>query len=123
MTLTQIDVDFTTGGGVRNGDVTDGELWLDLNNNGSVDGEPTDTRLKDNVTPASGTLSFSGLSQAPDSGTQLWQRSLASIRSNMASPGMQEWWNSVRGSYTPAFEAIVDETGSSSDDGPGMPAA
>jgi hypothetical protein len=54
---------------------------------------------------------------------EVWQRSLAIIRSSMASPGMQTWWNSGRGLYTPEFEAIVNEIVSSSDDGPGMPAA
>lgn len=66
-TVTGIDVDFTTDGGVANTDVTDGELWLDLNNNGAVDGEPTDSQLKDGVTPVSRTLSFASLNQTPDS--------------------------------------------------------
>ncbi|MGD9045326.1 MAG: DUF2341 domain-containing protein, partial [Desulfobacterales bacterium] len=67
VTVTQIDVDFTTAGGVANGDVTDGELWLDVDNDGVLD-DPGDTLLNDNVTPVSGTLSFTGLGQTPDSG-------------------------------------------------------
>ncbi len=66
VTVTQIKVNFTTGGGIANGDVADGELWLDNNDDGAIDGG--DTQLGDNVTPVSGVLTFDALSQSPDAG-------------------------------------------------------
>ena len=53
-----LQLPFTTGGGVANGDVTDGELWEDTNGNGTWDGLSGDTRIQGAVTPASGVLTF-----------------------------------------------------------------
>ena len=54
---------------------------------------------------------------------EVWHRSLAAIRSGMATPGMQAWWNGVRVTYTSQFQAIVDEAVSLSKAGSGTPAA
>ncbi|MFQ5771896.1 MAG: hypothetical protein ACE5HX_15280, partial [bacterium] len=57
VTVDTLRVNFTTAGGVVNGDVSSGELWKDVNNDGVVD-NPGDTLIQGSVTPSSGVLTF-----------------------------------------------------------------
>ena len=68
MTVDNIRVNFTTGGGVANGDVSNGELYRDVNNNGDFD-SGTDTLVLGSVTPVAGVLAFNSLSEDPGAGT------------------------------------------------------
>ena len=56
VTVDNLRVNFTTGGGVANGDVSAGELWRDNNNDGAIDGG--DTLIQGTVTPSAGVLTF-----------------------------------------------------------------
>ena len=56
VTVDNLRVNFTTGSGVANGDVSGGELWQDNNNDGVIDGG--DTLLQGGVTPSGGTFTF-----------------------------------------------------------------
>ncbi len=64
VTVSAIRVNFTTGGGVANGDVSDGELWKD-DGDGLFEGAGQDTQLKDNVTPSAGVIGFTSLTEDP----------------------------------------------------------
>jgi hypothetical protein len=56
VTVDTVRVGFSTGSGVANGDVTNGELWLDANGNGVIDGG--DTLIQGGVSPSGGVLTF-----------------------------------------------------------------
>ncbi len=64
VTVSAIRVNFTTGGGVANGDVSDGELWKD-DGDGVFEGAGQDTQIKDGVVPSAGVLDFSSLAEDP----------------------------------------------------------
>ena len=68
VTVDNIRVNFTIGGGVANGDVSNGELYRDVNNNGVFD-SGTDTLVLGSVTPVAGVLAFNTLSEDPSAGT------------------------------------------------------
>ena len=63
LTVDNVRVHFSTGGGVVDGDVTNGELWRDVNNNGVVDGP--DTSVQTGVNASGGILSFTSLGEDP----------------------------------------------------------
>ena len=67
VTVDNIRVHFTTSGGVASGDVTNGELYRDNNDDGVIDGG--DTQLATGITPAGGVLAFTSLSEDPGIGT------------------------------------------------------
>ena len=67
VTVDNIRVSFTLGD-VANGDVSNGELYRDVNNNGAFD-SGTDTLLLGGVTPVAGVLAFNSLSEDPGAGT------------------------------------------------------
>ena len=56
VTIDTVKVNFTTGSGVVNGDVSAGELWIDTDNDGVIDGG--DTLIQGSVTPSGGVLTF-----------------------------------------------------------------
>ena len=56
VTVDNLRVNFTTGGGVANGDVTSGELWRDNNSDGLIDGG--DTQIQGGVTASGDMLTF-----------------------------------------------------------------
>ena len=62
-TVDNIRVHFSTSGGVVDGDVTNGELWRDVNNNGVVDGP--DTSVMTGVNGSGGFLNFASISEDP----------------------------------------------------------
>ena len=64
VTVDGVQVHFSTGSGVVDGDVTAGELWRDENNNGVIDGG-TDTLLQGAVTPSGGVLDFGAILEDP----------------------------------------------------------
>ncbi len=68
VTVDNIRVNFTVAGGVANGDVSNGELYRDVNNNGVFD-SGTDTLVLGSVTPVAGVLAFNSLSEDPGAGT------------------------------------------------------
>ena len=76
VTVNDIEVHFTTTGGVVNGDVTAGELWRNENDDGVIDGG--DTPLQVGVTPSGGVLGFTGLGEPPGTGTNYIVRATAS---------------------------------------------
>ncbi len=81
VTVTEIKVNFTTDGGVANGDITasSGKLWRDNDNDGVVD-DPGDTQIGGNQTPAAGVFTFGSLSETPDAGTNyILQASVTSL--------------------------------------------
>lgn len=57
VTVDTLRVNFTTGGGVANGDVTNAELWEDVDNDGVVD-SPGDNQIGPSVTPSGGVITF-----------------------------------------------------------------
>ena len=63
VTVDNIRVNFTTSGGVVNGDVTNGELWRDIDNDGVIGGPDTSVQL--GVTPSGGVLAFNTLAEDP----------------------------------------------------------
>jgi uncharacterized delta-60 repeat protein len=70
VTVTDLDVHFTTGDGVGNDDVTNAELWEDTNGNGEWDDTPTDTLIQDTgVTISGGIITFTTDFQPDTSGT------------------------------------------------------
>jgi hypothetical protein len=56
VTVDNVRLNFTTGGGVANGDVSGGELWEDTNGNGAID--VGDALIEGGVTPVVGVLTF-----------------------------------------------------------------
>ena len=68
VTVDNIRVNFTVAGGVLNGDVSNGELYRDVNNNGLFD-SGTDTLVLGSVTPVAGVLGFNSLGEDPGAGT------------------------------------------------------
>jgi hypothetical protein len=56
VTVDELRVNFTYNGGVLNSDVSNGELWVDKNNDGVIDGG--DTMIQGSVTPQYGILTF-----------------------------------------------------------------
>lgn len=67
VTITDIRVQYTTGSGVVDADVTAGALYRDENDDGVVDGG--DTLLASGVAGSAGMLAFTGLSEDPGTGT------------------------------------------------------
>jgi hypothetical protein len=67
VTVDTLRVNFTTGGGVANGDVSAGELWLDANNDGVINGG--DSSIQTAVTPVGGVLTFTNNFQPSIAGT------------------------------------------------------
>ena len=67
VTIDTVRVNFTTGAGVVNGDVSAGELWLDTDNDGVIDGG--DILIEGSVTPSAGVLTFAGNFSPATSGT------------------------------------------------------
>jgi hypothetical protein len=82
VTVDTVRVNFTTGGGVANGDVNNGELWADTNGNGNWDGGPTDTLIQGGVAPVAGVLTFGTNFSPGTSGTIYFVRATVS---NLAS--------------------------------------
>ncbi len=66
VTVDNIRVHFSTTGGVANGDVTNGELHRDNNNNGVIDGG--DAPLATGVAATGGFLAFTSLVETPGAG-------------------------------------------------------
>ena len=66
VTVDNIRVHFSTGGGVVNGDVTNGDLYRDENDDGLIDGG--DTPLATGVAATGGFLSFTSLVETPGAG-------------------------------------------------------
>ena len=56
VTVDNLGVSFTTVGGIANGDVSVGELWVDNNNDGAIDGG--DTLIQGSLTPTGGVFTF-----------------------------------------------------------------
>ena len=56
VTVDNLRVSFTTAGGIANGDVSVGELWVDNNNDGAIDGG--DTLIQGSLTPTGGVFTF-----------------------------------------------------------------
>ncbi|MHC4545947.1 MAG: hypothetical protein ACYSYL_15750 [Planctomycetota bacterium] len=76
-TVDNVRVNFTTAGGVANGDVSNGELWEDVDNDGVVD-EPGDTQIQGSVTPSSGVLTFTNNFSPGTGGTNYLVRATVS---------------------------------------------
>jgi subtilisin-like proprotein convertase family protein len=77
VTIDNLRVNFTTTAGVANGDVTNGELWEDVNNNGVID-SPGDTLIQGSVTPSAGVLTFTTNFTPGTSGTNCLVRATVS---------------------------------------------
>jgi hypothetical protein len=56
VTVTNLRVNFTTGGGVVNGDLSNGQLYVDVNNDGLITG--ADTLIQTVASPAGGVFTF-----------------------------------------------------------------
>ncbi|MGH9461100.1 MAG: LamG-like jellyroll fold domain-containing protein, partial [Vicinamibacteria bacterium] len=64
--MNNIEVHFSTAVGIVDSDVTGGELWRDVNNNGLIDG--ADVPLQVGVNGSGGILAFSGIFEDPGFG-------------------------------------------------------
>ena len=83
VTVDTLRVNFTTGGGIANGDVTAGKLWEDTNGNGTFDGAGPDTLLQGGVTPSGGVLTFTTNFTPATTGTNYFVRAtLANLVQN-----------------------------------------
>jgi hypothetical protein len=76
-TVDNLRVNFTTGGGVANSDVSNGELWEDVDNDSVVD-DPGDTLIQGSVTPSSGVLTFTNNFSPGTGGTRYLVRATVS---------------------------------------------
>jgi hypothetical protein len=81
VTVDNLRVNFTTTGGIANGDVTACELWEDVDNDGAVD-DPGDTLIQGSVTPSDGVITFTNNFSPSTSGTNYLVRATVS---NLAS--------------------------------------
>jgi hypothetical protein len=67
VTVTSLAVNYVTTGGV----FTNGELWVDGDNDGVLDPEPTDTKILDGVTPSGNKFTFTATLVPSTTGTNL----------------------------------------------------
>jgi hypothetical protein len=107
-TVNEIRVRFTTGSGVVDGDVSNGELYRDNNDDGLIDGG--DFLVQGGVTPVGGVLAFTGLSETPVGTIQYL------VRANVSNlvPGDTTTF-SLNLSDIDELEGGVTETGGTSD--------
>jgi hypothetical protein len=102
--VTALRVNFDTSGGVANGDVTNGELWVDANSNGAVDG--ADTMIQGSINGSGGQLIFTTDFTPPGSGANYLVRATVG---NLATDEFTTFWLAA---VDIDESAAVSETGS-----------